>query len=235
MTGVQSCALPIFVGADLSRVVYTVYGNPAQRGVEADGSPLACDNGKHGFDVHPAFSVNGARAQKAVEFVEGKFVPALETLATCDRKPGSPIAAGCVSASDKMRFVKAHRAQFMEHSFCAAAETDPDFDKACFRANGDSFRDVINGAALRCGRDPNAWRTYASRARWWRTPNDSYFAAMTFPSVGGLLSKPSNLHDGLWGLYAGVYGGAIHPTAEGHAAMADAALPELAAALGVKP
>ena len=63
--------------------------------------------------------------------------------------------------------------------------------------------------------------------------SDAYFAAITFPSVKGALSRPSNLHDGLWGLFAGVQGGAIHPTAEGHAAMADAALPELAAALGL--
>jgi hypothetical protein len=32
-----------------------------------------------------------------------------------------------------------------------------------------------------------------------------------------------------------VYGGAIHPTAEGHAAMADAAWPAAAAILGLPP
>ena len=32
-----------------------------------------------------------------------------------------------------------------------------------------------------------------------------------------------------------VYGGAVHPTAEGHAAMADAALPAARAVLGLKP
>jgi hypothetical protein len=47
---------------------------------------------------------------------------------------------------------------------------------------------------------------------------------MTFPEgVSGTL-HPSNLHDATWGLLSAVYGGAIHPTAEGHAAMADAAL-----------
>jgi hypothetical protein len=39
---------------------------------------------------------------------------------------------------------------------------------------------------------------------------------------------PSDLHDATWGVLSAVYGGAIHPTAEGHAAMADAALPALA-------
>jgi len=32
-----------------------------------------------------------------------------------------------------------------------------------------------------------------------------------------------------------VYGGAIHPTAEGHAAMADAALPAVRQVLGLQP
>jgi nicotinic acid mononucleotide adenylyltransferase len=37
--------------------------------------------------------------------------------------------------------------------------------------------------------------------------------------------QPSDIHDATWGILSAVYGGAIHPTAEGHAAMADAALP----------
>jgi hypothetical protein len=58
---------------------------------------------------------------------------------------------------------------------------------------------------------------------------------MTFPTREGLLFNPSDLHDGLWGLESVVYGGAIHPTAEGHAAMADAALPSARALLGLPP
>jgi len=43
--------------------------------------------------------------------------------------------------------------------------------------------------------------------------------------------QPSDIHDATWGLLSAVYGGAIHPTAEGHAAMADAALPAVEAEL----
>jgi hypothetical protein len=57
-----------------------------------------------------------------------------------------------------------------------------------------------------------------------RTANDSYFAAMTFPEGVSATVQPSDLHDATWGILSAVYGGAIHPTAEGHAAMADAAL-----------
>jgi hypothetical protein len=45
--------------------------------------------------------------------------------------------------------------------------------------------------------------------------------------------KPSDIHDALWGVLSAVYGGAVHPTAEGYAAMADAALPAVRAALGL--
>ena len=60
-----------------------------------------------------------------------------------------------------------------------------------------------------------------------RTANDSYFTAMTFPEGISSALQPSDLHDATWGATSAVYGGAVHPTAEGHAAMADAALPVL--------
>ena len=43
--------------------------------------------------------------------------------------------------------------------------------------------------------------------------------------------QPSDIHDATWGVLSAVYGGAVHPRAEGHAAMADAALPAAAAVL----
>jgi hypothetical protein len=47
------------------------------------------------------------------------------------------------------------------------------------------------------------------------------------------LLQPADLHDAIWGVFAAVYGGAIHPTAEGHAAMADAALAAVREVLGL--
>src|SRR5262249_28169236 len=76
-------------------------------------------------------------------------------------------------------------------------------------------------------------RPYASRKRWVRAANDSYFTAMTYPQGLGAAMMPANIHDATWGVLAAVYGGAIHPTAEGHAAMADAALPAMREALGL--
>ena len=83
---------------------------------------------------------------------------------------------------------------------------------------------------MACGLAASAYRPYAPRARWVRTANDSYFTAMSYPQ--GMSGMPSNIHDATWGILSAVYGGAIHPTAEGHAAMADGALPKARAVLG---
>jgi hypothetical protein len=55
---------------------------------------------------------------------------------------------------------------------------------------------------------------------------------MTYPAMSGL-ADPADIHDALWGVASVVYGGAMHPTAEGHAAMADAALPAARRLLGL--
>ena len=54
---------------------------------------------------------------------------------------------------------------------------------------------------------------------------------MTFPEGISTTLQPSDLHDATWGATSAVYGGAVHPTAEGHAAMADAAMPALRSVL----
>jgi hypothetical protein len=82
-----------------------------------------------------------------------------------------------------------------------------------------------------CGRSAGEYRAYLPRARWIRDANDSYFAAMTYPQGLPSSSQPADIHDATWGILSAVYGGAVHPSAEGHAAMADAAFPAAAAVL----
>ncbi len=208
-------ALRPLVGGAMDHVVYTSYGNPAL-------SPQGpCPGGRDGFDVHPAFGVDAERLRRTVTFVEEKFFPALKALVTC-------VHDNC-AASDAMTFVDHHQAAFASHGFCVRAETDPPFDRECFKHDGSSFtQSLVDGASdpMVCDASVTEFRTYSSRARWIRTPNDAYFAAMTFPEGVSNAIRPSNLHDATWGVLSAVYGGAIHPTAEGHAAMADAALAE---------
>ena len=211
-------ALKPLVGGDLSHVVYVSYANPA---LANGGSP--CPGGRAGFDIHPSFNAEPQRLAAVSSYVQSEFLPELKALATCQsgvlcRDP----------ATDRMTFVDAHQAAFTDHGFCARAESDPEFDRECFSANGDSFNSDIVTAAnqpMMCGRSASEYRAYLPRARWIRDANDSYFAAMTYPQGLPSSSQPTDIHDATWGVLSAVYGGAVHPSAEGHAAMADAALP----------
>jgi hypothetical protein len=219
-------ALRPMVGGDLKRVIYVSYGNPALRD---EGVP--CDGGRAGFDVHPAFAIDPGRIRRAAAFVDQALLPRLRALALCE---GGVICSDPVN--ERMTFVDAHQQAFAQHGFCVRADSDPAFDNECFSAEGESFRtSLVEGAVqpLACGRSAREFRPYAPRARWIRTANDSYFTAMTYPRGISALLQPADIHDATWGALSAVYGGAIHPTAEGHAAMADAALPELRSVLGL--
>jgi hypothetical protein len=218
-------ALKGMVGGNLAHVVFVSYGHPA---LQEGGTP--CGGGLAGFDIHPSFAVDAARLQRVSDFVSGRFLPALRSLATCE-------GGACQDpASERMTFVDAHQLAFADHGFCARADSDPAFDVACFSATGESFRqDRVEAATrpLMCDRSVSEFRPYASRARWIRTATDSYFTAMTYPEGLPASLQPSDIHDATWGLTSAVYGGALHPTAEGHAAMADAALSAAREVLGL--
>jgi lysophospholipase L1-like esterase len=216
-------ALKPLVG-DMSRVVYTSYANPT---LAQGGTP--CPGGRAGFDIHPSFNAQPQRLAAVSNFVESEFLPQLKALALCQ---GGILCRD--PRADRMTFVDSHQAAFAGHGFCARAESDPEFDRQCFSATGDSFDPNIVTAAsqpMLCGRSAGEYRAYLPRARWIRDANDSYFAAMTYPQGLPSSMQPNDIHDATWGVLSAVYGGAVHPSAEGHAAMADAALPAAAAVL----
>lgn len=219
-------ALKPFVDGNLSRVVYVSYANPA---MQAPGKP--CPGGRDGLDIHPAFGADAERLRAAAEFVDQKFLPGLKALATCE---GGQACRDPLK--DRMTFVDGHQAEFEKHGMCVHAPDDPVFDRQCFSPNGTSFVSNLVAAAeepMACSLAAGDYRPYAPRGRWIRTANDSYFTAMTYPEGIPATLKPSDIHDALWGVLSAVYGGAVHPTAEGYAAMADAALPAVRGVLGV--
>ena len=219
-------ALKPYVDNNLSHVVYVSYGNPA---MQATNTP--CPGGRDGLDVHPAFGADAERLRATATFVDTKFLPKLKALATCD---GNKTCKDPLT--ERMTFVDDHQAAFAQHGMCVHAASDPEFDRTCFSPTGESFEPDLSQAAdypLVCSIPPSDYRPYASRARWIRTANDSYFTAMTYPEGMPAMLKPSDIHDALWGVISAVYGGAVHPTAEGYAAMADAALPAARGVLGL--
>jgi hypothetical protein len=216
-------ALRPLVG-DLSRVIFTAYANPT---LAADGAP--CPGGRAGFEIHPSFNAEPGRLAAVSAFVENEFLPQLKNIALCQ---GGVLCRN--PEADRMTFVDAHQAAFASHGFCMRAPTDPAFDRDCFAANGASFNSNLVTAASQpmvCGRSASEYRAYLPRARWIRDANDSYFSAMTYPQGLPASMQPSDIHDATWGVLSAVYGGAVHPSAEGHAAMADAAAPAATAVL----
>ena len=218
-------ALRPLVGDDFSRVVFVSYADPVRQ------DDLPCGNGRDGFDIHPSFNADPTRMAAVEAFVHDEFLPALKSLALCD---ADTLCRG--GSKERMTFVDQHQRVFTQHSICAHAATDPEFDRECFSVKGDSFNsDPVTAATapLTCNRSAGDFRAYLPRQRWLRTANDSYFAAMTYPQGFAASSQPSDIHDATWGVLSAVYGGAVHPTAEGHAAMADAAVPAAVNVLGL--
>src|SRR6516164_8546463 len=156
-------ALKPLVG-DLSHVVYVSYANPA---LSEGGAP--CPGGRAGFDIHPSFNADAERLSAVSAYVQSEFLPELKALALCQsgvlcRDP----------RTDRMTFVDAHQGAFADHGFCARAEDDPEFDRECFSAKGESFDpDIVNSASqpMLCGHSAGEYRAYLPRARWIRDAN----------------------------------------------------------------
>ena len=219
-------ALKPLVGGNLSRVVYVSYGHPAMAGRRA--LPRRARRSRHASGVH-----RRRHAPEERHRFRADEVPADGEGAGALRRP----APKCANPdTDRMTFVDSHQAEFADHGICARSPDDPEFDRECFSPEGKSFEpDPVAAATapLVCSLRPSEFRPYAPRARWIRTANDSYFTAMTYPRGLSSTMQPSNIHDATWGAMSAVYGGAFHPSAEGHAAMADAALPAARAVLGL--
>jgi hypothetical protein len=80
--------------------------------------------------------------------------------------------------------------------------------------------------------NPGDYLPYASRQRWFRTPNDAFMTA-NFHVAAGMLTKVLKIEPfaPFQLLLATTYSGAFHPTAEGQAAIADAVVEKARAVL----
>jgi hypothetical protein len=113
-------------------------------------------------------------------------------------------------------FAETHRRQFIDRGICAGSTTDG----------------AVGADELRLPRkvdgewkpyNPADFQAYASRQRWFRTPNDAFMTG-NFHVASSVMEKVIKFDTYAWLqlLLASTYSGAFHPTAEGHAAIADA-------------
>ena len=163
-----------------------------------DGSSV-CPDGRAGMTVLPDFFLSEAKAR------EGNI--AAERLHAIMQDS---------ARQHRWTLVEAHRGAFRGRGICVGY-TDAPWTMA------DEMRlpRRINGAWEPY--NPSEWRPYASRQRWFRTPNDAFMTG-NFHVSQSLLQKVMKAQGFSWVqlLLASVYSGAFHPTAEGQAAIADA-------------
>ena len=105
--------------------------------------------------------------------------------------------------------------RFLGRGICAGEKAGPFAGAEDLR-----FPRQVNGAWAPF--NPADFKPYASRQRWFRTPNDAYLTAH-FHATGTVLRQALSFNRLSWFqvLLAATYSGAFHPTAEGQAAIAD--------------
>ena len=178
------------------RVILTAY--PALALLD-DGRKV-CPDGRAGMDVLPDFQLSAKKA------LDGEKV--------ADKLNGAMKKA---TATHGWSYVDAHRAQFVGRGLCAGYT-----DNALSVADDLRLPRKVDGAWVPY--NPADFQAYAPRQRWFRTPNDAFMTG-NFHVSAGLMQKVLKLESVsfIQVLLAATYSGAFHPTAEGHAAIADAA------------
>lgn len=113
-------------------------------------------------------------------------------------------------------FVETHRRQFIDRGICSGSVHDGSNP-------ADELRIPRKIDGVWKPYNPADYPAYASRQRWFRTPNDGFMTG-NFHVAASLLQKVLKLESlaSFQLLLASTYSGSFHPTAEGHAAMADA-------------
>jgi lysophospholipase L1-like esterase len=159
-----------------------------------------------GMDVHPSFKVNRDRLREASD-VARELQARLECMANAKgRNCPAGLATG---AGTGFRFITEHVADFSKRGICARDPRRALADQVTMtmprRARtSEVFEPYSPAAAL----------PYAARWRLIHNPNDAFLTANTH-------REGISPFDILQPAYAALYSGAFHPTAEGHAVVAD--------------
>ena len=204
-------------GVDPQRVVQNAY-EPLQ----FDENGQACGSQPTlGMDVQPKLKMSRERIGEVAEFFRD-LTKRIECTASVSRHPDCPsgLATG---GGTGFHLVTEHLAKFAKRGICARNPRSAVIDglnMAMPRKSHatDEFKPYSPAAAL----------PYASHWRLFRTPNDAFLAANTH-------REDILPFDIMQPTFAGLYGGALHPTAEGHAMVADTVMTYAREVLDRKP
>lgn len=180
---------------EADRVVLTAYPPLSLVG---DGTQV-CPDGRAGMEVVDDFYLSSARARASI-WVSDKLYRKMKASAR----------------AHNWSFVDAHRPAFFGRGICAGYSGDA-------LNSADDLRMPRKVEGKWVPYNPADYRPYATRQRWFRTPNDAFLTG-NFHVSQSILRKVLNLEalSGFQVTLAATYSGAFHPTAEGQAAIADA-------------
>ena len=159
-----------------------------------------------GMDVHPGLQLHRGRLKETADFLD-EFLGRLECIAGKGRNCPGNLATG--ASGTGFRLITDHVPEFTRRGMCARDPKRALADGVNMRVprrapGGEAFRPYSPAATL----------PYARHWRLFRTPNDAFLTAHTH-------REGVSAFDILQPAYAGLYSGAIHPTAEAHAIVAD--------------
>lgn len=158
-----------------------------------------------GLDVHPNLKLNKQRLGETANFLHD-FLGRLECIAGSGKNCPGNLATG---AGTGFTLVTDHIPEFTKRGMCARDPKRALIDAVNMRVprktpTGDQWKPY----------SPVGTLPYAHHWRLFRTPNDAFLTANTHRE--GL--SPFDILQPAW---AGLYSGAIHPSAEAHAIVAD--------------
>ena len=189
-------------GVDPSRVLQNAY-----EPIQFDETGNVCGaQPTLGVDVFPKFRYDTTRTQEVSNFVR-ELQNRLECMADA-RRSGCP-AGLATGAGTGFHFITDHVAEFARRGVCAR---DP--QKALLDQRNMAMPRVSSATGDFSPYSPAGVLPYAHRWRLVRDPNDAFLAANTH-------REGISPFDDLQPPYAALYSGAYHPTAEGHAIVAD--------------
>jgi lysophospholipase L1-like esterase len=160
-----------------------------------------------GMDVHPSLKISKARLGEAAE-VATELQKRLECMSSTRNRRDCP-AGLATGAGTGFRFITDHVADFSKRGICARDPTRALIDQAAMKMPRRSkvsadFEPYSPAGAL----------PYGHRWRLIHNPNDAFLTANTH-------REGISMFDILQPAYAALTSGAFHPTAEGHAIVAD--------------
>ncbi|UGV27212.1 hypothetical protein E0H22_16875 [Rhodopseudomonas boonkerdii] len=158
-----------------------------------------------GLDVHKKLALSRERLAETVSFLNDFFA---RTACITNARSGScPVLA--TGAGTGFRLITDHQPEFTRRGLCARDPKRPQADGEAMAMPRRWF-----GKEEFTPYSPAAYLPYASRWRLFRTPNDAFLTA-------NVHATGFTQFDILQPVYAAMYSGAVHPTAEGHAIVAD--------------